>query len=91
MLGRGEMQIDAVHTGQISKGRYCDLVPISISGQGSYLQSVAAFHQLYRTLRDVSIVGFKLERTPDGPDQAGRFSVDMFWYAAPDPATTPQS
>ena len=91
MLGRGEMQIDAVHTGQISQGRYCDLVPISISGQGSYLQAVAAFHQLYRGLRDVSIVGFKLEDTSDGPDQVGRFSVDMFWYAAPDPDMTPKS
>lgn len=87
-LGCGEMQIDAVRTGQVSKGRYCDLVPIRISGQSSYLESVAAFHELYRTLRDVSIVGFNLEGAPEMPTEPGRFRIDMFWYAAPDPNAT---
>jgi hypothetical protein len=89
VLGCGEMQIDAVHTGQISKGRYCDLVPIRISGQSHYLESAAAFHELYRALRDVSIVGFKLEGAPDSSGQARSFSIDMFWYAAPDPRVLP--
>ena len=89
VLGCGEMQIDAVHTGQISKGRYCDLVPIRISGQSSYLESAAAFHELYRTLRDVSIVGFKLEGASGSSGQARSFRIDMFWYAAPDPDVLP--
>lgn len=91
LLGGGEMQIDAVRTGQISQGRYCDLVPIAISGQSSYLQSAAAFNELYRTLKDISIVGFKLEGTPGSSDPAGSFAVDMFWYAAPDSDVTPES
>jgi len=89
VLGCGEMQIDTVHTGQISQGRYCDLVPIRISGQSSYLESAAAFHELYRTLRDVSIVGFKLEGAPDGSGQAHSLRIDTFWYAAPDSQVLP--
>ena len=91
LLGGGEMQIDAVRTGQISQGRYCDLVPIAISGQSSYLQSAAAFNELYRTLRDVSIVGFKLEGAPSSSDPTGTYTVDMFWYAAPDSDVTPET
>ncbi len=83
VLGESALQIDAVNTGSISKGHHCDLVPIHVSGQSSYRQCAAGFRRLYKTLRDVSIVGFNLEGIPEQSVLKGRFSLDLFWYAAP--------
>ena len=83
VLGASELQIDIVNTGSISNGHYCDLVPIHVSGQSSFRQCAAGFRRLYKTLRDVSIVEFNLEGVPEQSEMKSRFTLDMFWYAAP--------
>ncbi len=76
--------------GSSSKGAEPDeqfqMIPITVSGTGSYPDCAAFLHELHERLHDVRVTAFELSGNPSSPAQ---FQFDLVWYAAP--ITVPDS
>lgn len=62
------------------------IVPIRLSGGGSYRSLTSFLGKLRSDFRDTGATGFQLKREGDAGDL--RFEVNLVWYAAPAPAPT---
>jgi len=82
-FSRCELHVDDVQTGRVSAGLQYDLVPITIVGRGGHRQCVQLLHGLCSTYPDMSVMRLELSGNPAEPADAGKFRLELFWYAAP--------
>jgi Tfp pilus assembly protein PilO len=82
-LSKCGLDVDDVKTGPICSSPRYDLVPITITGRGTYRQSVSFFRGLCSTFRDMSVMQIELSGHPARSEEPEQFRFDLFWYAAP--------
>jgi Tfp pilus assembly protein PilO len=59
------------------------IVPVQMSGRGSYQSCAMFIHALHQQLPDVDVRSFKLAGIPNDPASMGRFEFQLGWYALP--------
>lgn len=64
-------------------GSRFDLVPIVVTGSGSYPSCARFFTRLSEELPDIEVLGFNISGQPSNPDAVATFRFDLSWYAAP--------
>lgn len=70
-------------------GRY-SVVPIRISGVADYAGLAGLIRRLHIEFPDTASRSFKLTALQDAGSANGRFSIDLAWYTAPEPAQPPR-
>ncbi len=78
--------IDESWSRETESGEQFQMIPINVSGTGSYSDCAAFLHELHERLHDVRVTAFDLSGNPSSPAQ---FQFDLVWYAAP--ITVPDS
>lgn len=82
------LDIGVVRTGNIIAGGRYDIVPIHLSGSGTYQSCTAFLHQLRSRFPDTGVVGLELTDNPGDPADKTAFLFDLTWYAATSVAAT---
>ncbi|MCU0914910.1 MAG: hypothetical protein MUC88_10140 [Planctomycetes bacterium] len=82
-FSRCRLHVDDVQTGRVSGGTQYDLVPLTIIGRGAYHQCGELLHGLCAQYPDMSVMRLELSGNPREQADAGKFRLDLFWYAAP--------
>jgi len=77
------LHVDDVQTGSVANGWQYDLVPITIVGRGAYQQCAGLLRGLCADYPDMSVVCLELAGNPAQGAEAGKFRIELFWYAAP--------
>lgn len=72
--------IDESWSREAESGEQFQMIPINVSGTGSYSDCAAFLHELHERLHDVRVTAFELSGNPSSPAQ---FQFDLVWYAAP--------
>ncbi len=72
--------IDESWSREAESGEQFQMIPINVSGTGSYSDCAAFLHELHERLHDVRVTAFDLSGNPSSPAQ---FQFDLVWYAAP--------
>ena len=85
LAGRCELTIDSIHPGSPASGPRYDVVPIVVSGSGSYQASMTFMARLNETLDDTGIASFSLGRggAAGPPGSGSSFRFDLLWYTSP--------
>jgi len=83
------LHVDDVQTGRVWGGSQYDLVPISIKGRGAYRQCAQLLRGLCSKYPDMSVIRLELAGNPKEQADAGKFRLDLFWYAAPSGPAAP--
>ncbi len=72
--------IDESWSREAESGEQFQMIPINVSGTGSYSDCAAFLHELHEHLHDVRVTAFELSGNPSSP---AHFQFDLVWYAAP--------
>ena len=64
-------------------GEHYEMVPIALSGRGTYPDCAAFLHRLHESMPDTGVAAFELSGNPGSRGTAGSFRFDLVWYAAP--------
>ena len=73
----------SVQLGSTFRSSRQSIVPILLSGSGSYAQCALFFHKLTKSHADTGIASFEVTTSPLTPDETGGFRFELYWYAAP--------
>ncbi len=76
------LTLDEVKPGQPAARARCSVLPIHLSGSGSYPGIVSLLHDLRSRFPDTGVKGFELKGGPQNPEKPARFTLDLVWYAA---------
>ncbi|MEE9131440.1 MAG: hypothetical protein V3T84_15595 [Phycisphaerales bacterium] len=71
--------IDQSWSRETESGEQFQMIPINVSGTGSYSDCAAFLHELHEHLHDVRVTAFELSGNPSSP---AHFQFDLVWYAA---------
>lgn len=77
------IEIHAMRPGTTVNAEQYQMVPIELSGHGSYPDCVAFLHGLHETLPDMGVTNLKLSGNPASPATPTTFRFDVLWYTAP--------
>lgn len=77
------LKTDDIRLGEISRGHRCDIVPISLAGQGGYKNCAVFFNRLSNDFQDTVAASFEMSGNPLKPDEIGKFSFSLYWYTMP--------
>lgn len=66
------------------------IIPVQMSGHGSYQSCAVFIHSLHQQLPDLDMRSFKLTGVPSDPQTKGTFEFQLGWYASPR-GSTPQN
>lgn len=78
------LRIDQLKTGDVRPaGSKFEIVPIQISGAGSFQACAAFLHSLHAQFPDTGISAMELADNPGDPTAQAGFRFDLTWYAAP--------
>jgi len=78
------VEVDDVQTGEVSGGPHYNLVPITITGRGSYASFVRLFGELRSVFPDMSVARIELAGQPGQTGAPVTFQFDLLWYTASD-------
>ncbi len=77
------MKIDDIQPGAAASGSRYEMVPISLSGKGTYVTCVGFLHRLRQAFPDTGVSSLALQGNPGAAGGAAQFRFDLLWYAAP--------
>lgn len=86
-----KLNVDGIRPGAHLQANRFTVVPIEISGRGSYCDCGTFIHLLHERLPDMSLCRFKLSGNPQDPAATGDFDLRLYWLASlpAGPATAP--
>lgn len=83
-LARGHaLRLDEIKPGAAVSGSRFTVIPIRVTGGGTYVGCVAFLTTLHEKYPDVGLSSMDLRGEPDMPERGARFTFDLVWYAAP--------
>ena len=77
------LDIQQIQPGQITHDVHYDIVPIHLSGEGSYRTHAAFIHTIHRNFPDTGVSSFKLSGKPGQPNAPASFDLNLMWYTLP--------
>jgi Tfp pilus assembly protein PilO len=78
------MKVNEIRPRSVLSGERYEVVPMHLSGEGSYPTCVRFLHRLRREFPDTAVVSLDLSCNPTDPTSAS-FKFSLEWYAAPTP------
>ena len=77
------LKTDDIRLEEISRGRRCDIVPISLAGQGGYKNCAVFLNRLSDDFPGTGAASFEMSGNPGKPDEIGKFHFNLHWYTIP--------
>jgi len=80
LAGEMELKVDETAAGNPAATEHYCIIPVHLSGSGSYDRCTEFLHQLRLRFADIRLGRVELTGSPDG---TGLFRLEVRWYAAP--------
>lgn len=77
------LNVDGLQTTDVIHNDHYDMVPIQMTGFGSYPDCAAFLHQLNSNYPDTGVKSFELKGKPGPKPSDSFFRFNMVWYASP--------
>jgi Tfp pilus assembly protein PilO len=77
------LEIKGVEPGLSRQESHYQVVPLRLTGTGSFRGCMRFLHDLRQSLHDTTVIAFQLNGTPEARGTPVSFSLDLCWYTAP--------
>ncbi len=78
-----DLRVEDLKPGERHQMTHLMVVPIRMTGHGTYRNCAAFIHLLHERQADIDVHAFKLSGNPDDPGSLGNFDFELRWLAAP--------
>lgn len=79
---QASLRVDQLQPREAVDGALFDTVPLTLTGRGSYPDTVRFLHQLHEQHADLLVRGLTISRDDRAASGGGVFSLDLAWRAA---------
>ena len=76
------MIIDGTELGDAEERQWNQIIPIKLSGSGSFRDFAAFLRGLRESIPDTGVMAFQLSGNPQDPTSPLSFQVDLAWFSA---------
>lgn len=77
------LKVDQIHPGVPASGQRYQMVPIKLTGVGSYKTCMVFLHRIRQVFPDTGVSSLQLSGNPSAPSTEATFRINLSWYALP--------
>jgi len=83
LAAQSGLKIDDIQPGKSVSGSRYEMIPISVSGKGTYAKCLGFLHELRSVLPDTGVSALELAGRPSEESSEASYRFELLWYAAP--------